>query len=213
MRTAEKDQNYLSVNKDSIVWFAGTDAERQEPGPLPIPLELLPERPKDWDSILKFSDKTGFNAVNISIAQGKENAIDINNKSKYLTLSGHIGVNGKEGEQVITIKGGSSYISIDGYIYSRGTDVDIEIGAWSDQSFDPSRDIDLSFLSRPPGDNRPITIVFGRVDSPIMAALGKPKNIQLPQNAKVLFSASIGEQIYWWAKWVGVKTGLIKGKK
>jgi len=55
LRTAEKDQNYLSLNENSIVWFAGTPEEHEEPGPLAQPLELLPENPKSWDSILKCS--------------------------------------------------------------------------------------------------------------------------------------------------------------
>ena len=212
IRTSERDQNYLSFNRDSIVWFAGTDEEREETDPIPQPLNLLPEKPKKWDSILKFSNRKDTRLLDIWVDQGKENAVDINNESSGLILQGNFGTKQSEGEQVITIKGGSHNITMFGKVHSQGTDADLEVGCWSDESYDVSHNLNLSGLSRDSDDYRPITVVFGRVNNPIMAALGKPKDIQLPKGAKVLFWASIGEIIYWHLKYAAVKLGLI-GRK
>lgn len=205
--TADKDANYLSFNKASVVWYAGTPDEREHEGPLPPTLTLLPPDPKRWDSILKMSGREWTN-LSVRVAQGKENAIDVNNESAYCTVRGDIGVEGSEGEQVITVKGGSHDIVIAGTVHSRGTDCTVEVGAWSDQSTAPCYNLDFRHLANATG--RPLTFVFGRVKNPILAALGRADHIRLPDGAKVLFWASIAEQAYWWAKRIGVGLGVVR---
>lgn len=210
LRTADKDQNYLSLNSDSIVWFAGTDQERQEEAGLAHPLELLPDNPKDWDSILKFSGRQTTTLLGVVTAQGREAACDINNKSSNLVLKGEWGLAGREGEWVFKIKGGSHDIQISGDVYSRGSRGDVSLGEWSDQSFEPVHDIDLSNLQHVSG--RPLTVVLGRVKNPIGALLGLSKYIKIPKNGKILFWRSVGEMIYWLGKLAAVKMGMFKSK-
>ena len=206
IRTAEKDKNYLSLNSQSIVWFAGTDQEREDPGPLARPLILTPDNPKDWDSILKCSGRQQTILSGVVVSQAKENVLDINNRSAGLSFDGEWGITGKEGEQVFTIKGASHDIKLGGPVHSRGTKADIVIGCWSDQSNDPAYNIDLTDLYYVSG--RPLTVVVGRVASPILALFGKSKSLKMPKNSKVLFWASVGEILHWWGKRAAVKAGL-----
>lgn len=209
IRTAARDCNYLSLNRDSVVLYAGTDQE-QPLDAIPYPVELVPEDPKQWDSILKVSGAVDLYVADARIAQGKENAIDINNRAAHLDITGDIGITGVEGEQVITIKGGSSHVTIAGVVHSRGRDCDIEIGAWSDQSTEVTHTIGLSRLRHATG--RPLTVVLGRVRQPWRAWIGKaPDDIWLPPGAKVAIWGSIQEQAYWWSKraWVAIRHGSI----
>lgn len=211
IRTAEKDVNYLSFNSASIVWKAGTD-EEFDLGDVPIdtlanPLVLVPPDPKVYDSILKLSRRSNTVLTNVRAAQGKENCVDINNETVDCALHGEWGVEGTEGEQVFTIKGGSRNVTISGTIHSSGTDTDIEIGCWSDQSTKPVSNIDLSGLSRP--NSLVLRVVFGRVNQPWKVLfLGKaPDDILLPPGAKIDRLGSAAEMAYWWAKraWVAIR--------
>lgn len=200
IRTATKDINYFSINSNSVVYNAGTDQE-DDKGDIPIPLvlNLIPTNPKDYDSILKISGRHNLIVPSVLAAQGKENSVDINNEAAFIVLGGQWGGVGDEGEQVFTIKGGSHSIIISGEVISRGTDTDIEIGCWSDQSTKPVSDIDLSGLYRSNG--APLRVVFGRVNQPWRVLLGKaPKDIKLPKNAKIDYFGSLGEMTYWWLK-------------
>lgn len=212
-RTSKKDFNYLSLDADSVVWFAGTDEWRYESGP--IPTELIPESPRSWDAILKTSNRSDTYLKGLRIAQGRENALDQNNRTRDCSFQGDFGVGSgplqqPNPDQVITTKGGSSRITYSGTIWSKGRRADCVCGAWSDQSQETTHHIDYSGLSR--ADGQPVTFILSRVNSPFMAALGKPKDILLPKNAKVLFWASIGDQIYWWAKFAAVKLHLLPSK-
>jgi hypothetical protein len=201
LRTAEKDLNYLSLNRDSIVWYAGTPDEHQ--GDLPYPLNLLPDNPKAWDAILKFSGRHNTSLCLLKIAQGKENAVDLNNECRGIALEGSFGVTGNEGEQVFTIKGGTEDVLVKGTIHSRGVKADIVVGAWSDQSTKTSHHLDLSLLRHASG--RPLTVILGRVNSPLRTILlGRSPDIALPANATLLRWASLKEWVYWWGKRVYV---------
>lgn len=208
LRTAEKDQNYLSLNENSIVWFAGTPEEHEESNSLMQPLELEPENPKDWDSILKCSGRRNEKLMAVTVAQGKENSLDINNESENLDFSGFWGHIGTEGQQVITIKGGSRHIRLAGPVYSRGTDCDIELGCHSDQSFRPSFDLNLSGLYG--GRGQKLTVKIARIKDFWKTWLGMKTSIQLPEDTKILRIKSLGEYVYWWAKFAAVKIGILK---
>lgn len=202
IRTAEVDANYLSLNSDSVVWFAGTNQEHA--GNIPYPLDLIPANPKAWDSILKCSGRRNTHLTSIRAAQGKENVWDCNNETAYCSFFGDWGVVGTEGQQIGTVKGGSHDLVFGGKVRSRGTDCDFEIGAWSDQSMAPSHTLDYSSLEHITG--RPLTFVFGRVHQPWKALLGKaPDDILLPPNAQVDIWGSITEIVGWWAKRLYVK--------
>lgn len=215
LRTEKQpDRNFLSLNRNSAVWHAGTEAAWENPDPRPdlTNMSLCPAQPKDWETILKCSGRYGDHFAGLSVAQGKENSLDINAVSNDLNLEGDWGLTGVEGEQIWTVKGGSYDIRVTGRGHSRGTRADLVVGLWSDQSATPSHDLDFSDLSHVNG--RPLTVILCRVNQPWLAWFGRaPKDIQLPPNAQVLKLRSLGAQIHWLSKWVGVKLGLIKGTK
>lgn len=213
----QRDVNYLSLNRDTIVWDAGSPQERPHTDDLPYVLLLLPEDPKKYESILKFSGRRYFDLPRLCVAQGKENAIDINAESSQLRLTGDFGIHGNSGEQVITVKGGSHDCVFRGEIWSRGTRADVAVGLWSDQSQGVSYNLDFSGLSPSPGSmlgNQKITFILCRVRQPWRAWFGlAPKDILLPQDAQVLKLKSLGAQLHWWGKLAAVRLGLIKGRR
>lgn len=204
-RTSRADQNFLSLSDNEAVWFAGTPNEQH--GDLPNPITLVPINPQGWDAILKISYSTDLHLWNVAIAQGKENVVDINRMSSGVAIQGELGLGGGEGDQVITVKGGSWGIMISGAVHSQGRKATVVVGTWSDQSHDTSHHLDFTGLYRV--DGKPVTFILGRVNNPIRAMLGHPTDIQLPHGARVLFWRSLGEQAYFWLKLAAVKIGVL----
>jgi len=200
-RTSHADKNYLSLNLDSVVWFAGTPDEKQ--GELPNRIDLTETDPsKKWDSFLKTSGRKNTYLKGLRIPQGNENALDSNNQTIFCSFAGSFGIGGGIGDQVITTKGNSHDLEYYGLIFSEGRNAHIVIGAWSDQSDETSYNLDYTSLSHITG--KPLTFIMGRVNNPIMAIFGKSKDIHLPANSKILIWKSLGYQVYWWAKWIYV---------
>lgn len=195
IRTSRADKNVLSWTGDSLMWFLGTD----HPEPCNrVPDVVYPNDPTQWDSALKVSGNTySVHVVGISAAQCRENVLDINHSQDVTFLRASLGRAGEVGDQVITIKGGSSEITIDGTIHSRGRDADVELGMWSDQSTDPVHRLDLTGLKR--ADGKPVTVIYVRADR---------STIHLPKGAKVLWFKSLCSQAYWWTKFAAVKLGV-----
>lgn len=208
MRTSKADKNYLSLNDGCAIFYAGTVDLKYLPSTEPIPTKITPENPIEWDAILKCSNRHDTVLNGLEVSQGQENSLDINNKSSNLDFSGEWGVSCATGDQVFTIKGGSHDIKLSGKIFSKGRKAIVVIGEWSDQSYDTSYNIDLSELEM--YDGSAVTIIVSRVNCPILAAFGKSKDIKFPKNFKVKTIMSLGEQIYWWAKWLAIKAKIIK---
>jgi hypothetical protein len=204
-RTSKADRNFFSISNGSYQWYAGTDSPEPADGP-PDPLHFLPEDPQSWDAVLKICDEThdvwwGQREL-VKIAQGRENAFDLNAKAHSITLAAEFGVGGGRGDNVVTIKGGCSQIRLSGIIYSTGNNADVVTDAWSDQSSDLVSGVLLSGLIR--GDGKPVTIILGRFGSKIDG---------YPISYKVLFWKSLGYRLYWLGKWAAVKLGLMGGRK
>lgn len=216
---AQVDRNWISLNSDTVVLFAGTDHEVHLPKDTTFEASLnyIPDFPKDWESALKVSGRQGVYMTDLKVAQCKENALDVN-WSKDVCLHGEWGFAGFEGEQTITIKGGSSHIKVSGIVHSHGTRADFILGLWSDQSFDPTEKIDLSELRSSSSRNviglERLTVILCRVHQPWKAWLlgSAPNDIQLPPGSKVLRLKSLGAQCHWFLKRAAVKIGLIKGR-
>ncbi len=204
-RTSKADANYYSISANTYQWFAGTPQVKQDDAPIKQ-LILAPEKPQDWDAILKISDSTHdlylppAGTGLCQVAQGRENAVDVNNRVQNVVVNGEFGWGGGEGDQVITVKGGSHDLRFWGIIYSAGRNADVVVGAWSDQSHDQSYALDFSGLVHV--DDKPLTFILSRCH-----------DVKLPPGAKVLRLKSWGYSIYWWAKFAAVKLGLIKGVK
>lgn len=198
IRTSRADVNYLSISANIGEWYSGS------PTPLPAiepyPSELTPLHPLDFDATLKICDDTKkITLTGMAIAQGRENAVDFNNGVIDCAVVGYLGTPTLKGDQVITVKGGCKLIHVGGTVCSaKPRNAIVVVGAWSDQSFDPSAELDFTGLSM--DDGSPVTFIFGRVNHPLRAALGRPRDIYLPEGAKVLLWKSLGYQIAWWAK-------------
>ena len=212
-RTSKADYNYYSLTPEGATLFAGSDHAT----PTELPPEhgacFLPPSPEEYDAIFKTSRIDGVKLTGMLVSQGRENALDANDNCRNSSFEGEFGLDGSGrigGDQIITTKGGCHDIRYAGTLWSKGRRADVVIGQWSDQSQETTHHIDYSGLSH--ADGAPVTFILSRVNSPVMAALGHPKDIKLPKNAKVLFWASIGDQIYWWAKFAAVKLHLLPSK-
>lgn len=209
-RTSKTDYNYLSLTPEGATLFAGSDHATPTEMPPAWGAVVQPPEPQEFSAILKLSRVEALRLYDVQVSQGQENVIDCNSRCSDVAISGMLGQQGQIGDQVVTVKGGCSRVAISGVIHSKGRRADCCVGVWSDQSHDTSSNLDFSQLTR--ADGAPVTFILSRVNSPIMAALGRPKDIKLPKNAKVLFWASIGDQIYWWAKFAAVKLRILPSK-
>jgi hypothetical protein len=196
-RTSHADANYFSVSANTYQWFAGTPEARSDTQP-PSDLTFRPDQPANWDAVLKICDETnGLRWYTVRAAQGRENALDLNNRVTDCLIKGEWGLDAASGDQVITVKGGCRGIRLWGEVYSTGRNADIVVGAWSDQCHDVSTDLDFSQLGRP--DGRPLTVILARC-----------KGVKLPPGARVLRLKSLGYSAYWWLKLAAVKLGVLR---
>ena len=86
---------------------------------------------------LKLSNKTGCVITSATIIGGSEDCIDINRGGNHLIRKCTIIPRGRFG---ITIKGGASGILIEDCIFDgHGSEADIDLGNWSDQSQERTR--------------------------------------------------------------------------
>lgn len=199
IRTSRADRNYLSWSGDTLQLYLGTD----HPEPCDkVPATVYPDDPTQWDSALKVSGNTyPVHVDGISAAQCRENVLDINHSQAVGFMRATLGRAGEVGDQVVTIKGGSSDITVEGTIYSRGRLCDVYLGQWADQSTAKASRIDLVGLKR--ADGKPVTIILARVDR---------STLHLPPGAKVLWFKSLCGIAYWWAKRAYVALLSLTGK-
>ena len=193
-RTSKADRNYLSISQNTYQLYAGTD-HPESIETLPSPLLILRDGEK-WDSYLKVSNSMGL-SLEGQMPQGMENALDCNNRTRDSSIIAAFGMGGGEGDNVITVKGGCKNLTVAGVIHSNGRVADVTAGAWSDQCYDRSTDLDFSGLTR--ADGKPVTFVLARCS-----------RVKLPPRAKVLRLKSLGYEVYFWLKWAAVKVGLFK---
>lgn len=212
-RTSKADYNYYSLTPEGATLFAGSDHAAPAQAPLENGAFFTPPSPGEYDAIFKTSRIDGVKLTGMLVEQGRENSLDANDRCRNSSFEGEFGLNGESeigGDQIITTKGGCHHIRYAGHLWSKGRRADVVVGQWSDQSHDVSYELDYSGLSR--ADGAPVTFILSRVNSPIMAALGRPKDIKLPKNAKVLFWKSVGDQAYYWLKFAAVKLHLLPSK-
>lgn len=145
-----------------------------------------PANPAKYASILKVSHSVGVSGAALVVANGKENAVDIN-VCKDVTLCGDFGSSGSYGDQVITIKGGSEDIVISGVIHSNGGRARVQIGQWSDQSYNLSRRITLDLVS---DDGSKVDVVIGRATEVTL----RGGCVEIKWKGRLLTA-------YWWIKW------------
>lgn len=87
------------------------------------------------------------------VVGGREDCVDVNNLSERVFI--HAQRWEPRGKYVATIKGGSSTISLSGEIHGHGSEVDVDLGNWSDQSSEITRNTKLNLTT---ADGSPITV-------------------------------------------------------
>lgn len=191
------DYNYYSVGASSITVNAG-GPDTYNVDKLPDDLVFAPDPNKKHSDILKFSQSVDQTLDGVTVSQGLEDAVDMNNRCRNIVLKGDFGVNGWKGLHAFTIKGGVENIRISGLIHSRGSETDVDIGGWSDQCYNLSKNI---FVDVKHSDGNPVRVRIGRATSVTLGAGCKENKL-----------ASLGLTTYWWFKWLvrkvmGIKVG------
>lgn len=187
------DRNYFSISQNKFTVDSG--------GPNPHEVTELPtdnifspaDGAKNYSDILKFSNQQNFTLMGCAVDQGSEDSVDMNKFCRNITLDGQFGVGGG-GSQVITIKGGCDTIWVTGISYGNR----VEIGNWSDQTYDKSRNIVLNLTS---SNGKPINVSIGRAE-----------NVSCQVDCKKDLFGSLKITMYWWLKWIirkilGIKVG------
>lgn len=103
---------------------------------------------KPWwsDTVKITSGCRNFKYTAREIYGGKEDCVDVNNKARIISLfvtNWH-----PQGKYLATIKGGAYSVALHGDVQSHGTEVDVDIGNWSDQSNEPTTDTILGLYSQ-----------------------------------------------------------------
>lgn len=95
----------------------------------------------DWSDSLKITSQcTDFTFLGKAIYGGQEDCVDMNNRCNNVRVVAEFHPQGK---YVATIKGGCTNIFLEGTIYGKGKEVDVDIGNWSDQSTNPTTGVVL----------------------------------------------------------------------
>ena len=197
MNSTKIDVNYFSITDSSYAYFCGGPSP-VEVKSIPYPLELMPADYEKYSDILKISGRNGnLLLVGAKIYQAKEYAIDINHSNGIYITDVIIGNGLPSKSQLITIKGGSRDIHITGKFKSKTTkNFYIDIGNWSDQSYDYSENITLELYSP---DGKPIGVRIGR-----------GKNVTLLGNCVETKLESLKVKAYWYLKYFVRKLLKIK---
>lgn len=191
----DTQSNYLSGNPSGWGMFDGGTRQQNLPS-MPVPLQLQPDNPAQYDAILKLSDGIDGRTCppsslsGLSIAQGFEDALNLANQAHHFMIGGKIGI-GAGGRRVVTMKGGTHDNSFEPatQLCSRGQSCDVKIGDWMDQTYDADHDNDLSNLSHQ--DGKPVRV----------GCNFRSSNITFGPNCRRLFWYSVGMTAYWWLKW------------
>jgi polygalacturonase len=147
------DINYCSIS----------DKDGVEVSDLTLPSKGV--NPLDYSDTLKLSKATNVLVKNCYIVGGKEDCVDMNRYCESITIQDtKVRSNGR---YCFTIKGGSKNITLKNIVIEqKGSEVDIDIGNWSDQSSDLTTNIILDNVSCLNGDTVNVRVLWG--DKPIV---------------------------------------------
>jgi hypothetical protein len=130
-----------------------------------------------WSDTLKItSGCKDFTVLAECIWGGKEDCVDINNQASIITV--HCDNWHPQGKYLATIKGGSRCINLHGNVISHGSEVDVDIGNWSDQSNEPTKEVILGLYSK---TGKPIIVRVLNGTTPIFIAETGPYVYAFPK--------------------------------
>lgn len=176
----DTDRNFLSV--------ADVDGRTLED--LRIDPESEGQRRDEFDDILKFSHARNVVARRLWVAGGTENAIDMNRECRAIRVEDSTLISGRQ--CAIVIKGGSEAIAFTRVKIAPAepdTAYDIEIGGWSDQSMERTRNVTLQEVTR--WDGKAVRVVVGHADRPVI----------IGGRCRVLFWRSLALKTFWLARY------------
>ncbi len=135
---------------------------------------------------LKFSNCCDVFVEDLNIIGGYEDCIDINRGSHIAITDVMLHVKGK---YAVTIKGGAEVVSLNNVaIYGRGSEVDIDIGNWSDQSGERTRGIAINHVWRSYG--QPVVVRVFHGDIPLVNG----GNVRILDRRKVSWFYRLGKR-------------------
>jgi hypothetical protein len=148
--------------------------------------------PSEFDDVLKFSKARNCFVLGCHVRGGRENAIDMNRECKNIVVQDSVLLGGDH--CALVIKGGCEDILIDSVLISPGgSEYDIELGGWSDQSRQKTRRVVLRHVLRT--DGKPVRVVVGNAEKPIVEG----------GDVRIMPFRSIGLKLYVFVKGLFVK--------
>lgn len=116
---------------------------------------ITPDNPTQYNDILKLSNAKNVDIIGAFITGGSEDCVDMNRNCQNVFIANTaLCPNGKFG---VTIKGGTRSVIIQNVEFVKhGSETDIDIGNWSDQSNEPVRQVTLANVRAM--DERPVRV-------------------------------------------------------
>ena len=129
-----------------------------------------------WSDALKITSQcTNFTYNGQTIYGGHEDCVDINNRCKSIRVSA---VFWPQGKYVATIKGGTRGVNLTGSVYGNGSEVDVDLGNWSDQSQETTRQVHLNLK---PMSGKPIKVRVLKAETPTFEEGSGPYEFAWPK--------------------------------
>lgn len=126
--------------------------------------EIIGDSSLNYDDALKITSRcAGLNVHAKAIRGGREDCVDINNHASAIKVLADRWL--ATGKYVATIKGGASDVFLWGRIERGGSEVDVDLGNWSDQSQAKTENVRLH-LSR--ADGKPVTVRVLHAEKPLL---------------------------------------------
>lgn len=130
----------------------------------------------DYDDALKITSRcTGLNVHAKHIIGGREDCVDINNHATAIKVLSDRWF--AQGKYIATIKGGASDVFLWGQITDGGSEVDVDLGNWSDQSQEKTTNVRLH-LTR--ADGKPVIVRVLHADKPALLPSDKGYRYAFP---------------------------------
>jgi len=139
--------------------------------------------PRNYSDILKLSHATNILVKDCVIYGGKEDCIDMNRYCDNIVVDNCRLASG--GLYVATIKGGTKNVTFQDVIVTKhGKETDIDIGNWSDQSNEMTKNITLDNVTST--DGKPVRVRVLWADRPLVIG-GNVKVTVIPKWAVAIY--------------------------
>jgi len=195
----DTQDNYFSITAQGMGIGEGGPAPTPYVGA--VPATIQPSNPQGYDAILKICDGAGpLTLAGMTVAQGHEDSVNFTNGCHDIQFSGVVGAGTIRGLRAITIKGPCRNITFGPTVIDQhGTDEDVKLGDWLDESYGAPDRVDLSNITMQDGSK--VQVVVGHSPWP-----------KYNPSKQILFGSTAELKLYWWFKrgariLCGVKVG------